>query len=276
MDDALDRAIGANPFIMPLDTKPEPWTGVRQGGLPVGHWASVALVNRHTSEPAWQRAIKKGSMWMALDAINALQDTPFTINKPVFDVAQKMRPVVPPMPKWLAEQAEDVPHWRVKRYASKWYKAKLEAESWDLDMTMAEMVPDRFYVPLNMDFRGRIYAIPFFNFQRGDHVRGLFYFADGEPIGKEGALWLRSHVAGCADGNDWSDVKKPSRLNREQRVAWTNDNINRLRAIGEAVRRHEVPEFAGHFEGPCPAYGSVPRAGAGDRYRDKFRYSRCP
>jgi hypothetical protein len=98
MDAALERSIAANPFIMPLDTKPEPWTGVRKGGLAAGHWAEVALVNRHTSERAFQQAINKGSMWVALDAINWMQSTPFTINRPVFDVVQKMQPIVPPAP----------------------------------------------------------------------------------------------------------------------------------------------------------------------------------
>ena len=66
-------------------------------------------------------------------------------------------------------------------------------------------MPERFYVPLNIDFRGRIYPIPHFNFTRDDRVRGLFLFADGKPIGKEGLLWLKTHVAARADGVAWSD-----------------------------------------------------------------------
>ena len=76
-------------------------------------------------------------------------------------------------------------------------------------MTTAEAMPERFYVPLNIDFRGRIYPIPHFNFTRDDRVRGLFLFADGKPIGEEGLLWLKAHVAARADGVAWSDHTGP-------------------------------------------------------------------
>jgi DNA-directed RNA polymerase len=45
-----------------------------------------------------------------------------------------------------------------------------------------------FYVPLNIDFRGRIYPIPHFNYQREDHIRALFLFDRGEPIGSEQSI----------------------------------------------------------------------------------------
>jgi DNA-directed RNA polymerase, mitochondrial len=93
----------------------------------------------------------------------------------------------------------------------------------------------RFYVPLNIDFRGRIYAIPHFNFQREDCVRALFLFADGEPIGEQGLNWLKAHIAACADGTNWSPVKKPSDFNFAKRVEWTETNLPLLRKIGEVV-----------------------------------------
>jgi DNA-directed RNA polymerase, mitochondrial len=96
-------------------------------------------------------------------------------------------------------------------------------------------------VPLNIDFRGRTYAIPHFNFQREDCVRALFLFADDEPIGDEGLKWLKAHVAACADGTDWSQIKKPSELNLERRVEWTDDNLPMLRQIGETFLRREDP-----------------------------------
>ena len=70
---------------------------------------------------------------------------------------------------------------------------------------------ERFWVPLNIDFRGRLYGIPHFNFSRADHIRGLFVFADGEPIGEDGLRWLKAHGAARADGNSWSPMKKTIR-----------------------------------------------------------------
>jgi DNA-directed RNA polymerase, mitochondrial len=100
---------------------------------------------------------------------------------------------------------------------------------------------ERFYVPLNIDFRGRIYGASHFNFQREDHVRALFLFADGEPIGEEGLLWLKAHVAARADGNSWSQETKPSNLDFDGRVAWTDANLATLRQVGEAILSGDKP-----------------------------------
>jgi DNA-directed RNA polymerase len=57
----------------------------------------------------------------------------------------------------------------------------------------------RFWTPMNLDWRGRVYSVPHFSYSREDYVRGLFLFADGEPIGEEGLYWLKVHCANCGD-----------------------------------------------------------------------------
>ena len=111
----------------------------------------------------------------------------------------------------------------------------------DKSTAVALTLNERFWVPLTIDFRGRLYGIPHFNFSRADHVRGLFLFADGEPIGEEGLRWLKAHVAARADGNSWSLVKKPSNLDLDARIAWTDENLELLRKVGEAVLRRDDP-----------------------------------
>ena len=55
---------------------------------------------------------------------------------------------------------------------------------------------DGFHVTMNTDHRGRFNAIPSFNFQRGDTVRGLFLFKNGKPIENEKQLeWLYNQAA---------------------------------------------------------------------------------
>ena len=55
---------------------------------------------------------------------------------------------------------------------------------------------DRFYMPLNLDFRGRIYPIsPHLNQLGNDLSRGLMEFANGKPLGKSGLRWLKIHLA---------------------------------------------------------------------------------
>src|SRR5262249_43480914 len=58
-----------------------------------------------------------------------------------------------------------------------------------------------FWVPVNCDFRGRMYGVPHFNYQREDHVRSLFLFDQGMPVGYD-ASWLAIHLANCFDDED--------------------------------------------------------------------------
>jgi Autographiviridae RNA polymerase len=208
MDDVLVRALKSNSLLSPLTEPPSDWTQVGTGGLPAGHWATVPLIReRHPSiENAVRHAIGRGKMRRVLDAINTLQRVPFTINEPLLDFM-------------LRSEALAAKH--------------------PLDMVTAEELADhdRFYVPLNMDFRGRIYGIPHFNFAREDLIRALFLFADGKPIGEEGLWWLKVHVAGTANGNSWSNEEKPGRLSRQERVKWVDANLDTLRNIGKAVLR---------------------------------------
>jgi DNA-directed RNA polymerase, mitochondrial len=236
LDDVLVRSIKKNPLLSPLSVSPEPWTQVRRGGLPADHWAQVSLIRDHhrSIEHAARKAISDGRMQPVLDAINLLQSVPFAINVPVLDFMLRMAAPPPPGPK--------PPVWHRKKF-EQWAKARIVLTSFNTTMVTAEWLTelDRFFVPLTIDFRGRFYAIPHFCFAREDRVRALFVFADGEPIGEGGLQWLKAHVAACADGTSWSHVKKPSEQNLAGRVAWTEENLDLLRKIGEAVLRGDDP-----------------------------------
>ena len=55
---------------------------------------------------------------------------------------------------------------------------------------------DTFYMPHNMDFRGRAYPIPpHLNHIGDDLSRGLLLFADSKPLGERGLRWLKIHLA---------------------------------------------------------------------------------
>ena len=81
---------------------------------------------------------------------------------------------------------------------------------------------------MNLDWRGRVYGVPHFNFQRDDRVRALFLFADGEPIGAEGLNWLKVHIANCGD------FDKISKRSFDERLWWVADNIEKIKANAEA------------------------------------------
>ena len=229
IDDELLRSIRNNHKLSPLFAPPIPWSQVRTGGPP-DDWASVPLIRPHrpSNEAAVRHAIGKRQMDRVLEAINALQAVPFTINEHVLDFM--LSEGVPPAPK-----GERPPFWQRERF-EKWMSADNEGRAFITDTTFAEPCP-LFWVALNFEFRGRIYGVSHFNFLREDRVRGLFLFAKGEPIGVEGLRWLKAHVARSANGNTWSREPRPSDLEFEDRVAWTETNLEQLRAIGEAILR---------------------------------------
>jgi len=230
MDDVIVNGVKNNPLLSPLTTPPEPWTQVRKGGLPADHWARIPLIREHhpAIEAAARNAIASRRMKPVLDAINVLQRVAFTINKPVFDFV--LRDGKPPAP-----ERSKPPGWQQEE-RKKWNEARAHRRAFDIDMMMAEAMAcvEHFWIPLNIDFRGRVYGVPHFNFQREDRVRSLFLFADGEPIGEEGLKWLKAHVAGTAG-------RKPRKLGHYDRIKWTDANLEKLCAVGRAVLRRDDP-----------------------------------
>jgi DNA-directed RNA polymerase, mitochondrial len=262
-DNVIRDAAADDSFLLPLAEPPVPWTGVWDGGLPREHWARFPLVNQRLSQTAIQRALRiprrrRGNMWIVIDGVNAVQRVPYTINLPLFDVARKLPPLPPTPPQWLAKTLDKrdgvLPQWLEELFAENdeaadYFAACAKLVSWEMDMIMAEMLIDRggpFYIPHRLEFRGRIMAVPLFSFQRGDHVRGLFLFANGERIGEHGLPWLKAHVAGLAD----DETVEPSKFGFRQRIEWVDANIARLRRVGEAVLLGEVPEMSQSIDKP--------------------------
>ena len=61
---------------------------------------------------------------------------------------------------------------------------------------------------------------------------------------------LKYHVAGLADGHDWDGAAKPSRLLLEEREAWCDSNMARIRALSAAMTRGEYPDLPAKLKKP--------------------------
>jgi DNA-directed RNA polymerase len=200
---------------------------------------------------AIKAALADGTMQPTLDALNALQSTAWTINKRVLGVIQaciERGIAVPGLPgvdlplpdkpgKWedLDDAAKRLWKHRVSQVKQ---KNRSNTSSHTLliqDLKTANMLAEheRFWTPMNLDWRGRVYACTHFNFQRDDRVRALFLFADGEPISEEGLYWLKVHVANCADSEKLWDSKGISKRPFDERAKWVNDNLPGIEAIAE-------------------------------------------
>jgi DNA-directed RNA polymerase len=253
----LRSAAAHNPLLSPQESPPIPWNGFRSGGLESDHWHKPKLVrtNHNSVENIIRRAIATGAMQSVLDAINALQSVAFVINRPILDLVKRVGP--PPAPdSAMSEQKAG------EMTAAIW--------NWEYDRTIAEAVSQSVhcYAPLTMDPRGRLIPIPWLNFIREDRVRGLFFFANGEPINDDGVIWLKQFVARLADGNRFGDERKPSRLDLDGRIAWTDRNLSKIVDIGAAVFYGDTPDLGGiddrfQFAAACAELTAV-IAAAGD------------
>ena len=88
------------------------------------------------------------------------------------------------------------------------------------------LVGNPFWVRQNIDTRGRLNPLPHFHYNRADHIRGLFRFAKGEPVGEDGIRWLK-----IAAANAFNADKQMTRRTFDQRVAWTDEHLDAIRDV---------------------------------------------
>lgn len=203
--DAVDLAthqVLSHPVYAPDLRPPAPWTSFHNGD----HEPFL----RHCRDvQAAKDAILNGQMRRHLDGVNYLKSIAWRINEPVadfvLDLGRRHHPLLGIKGRW------DRGDWRVFGY----------------DMKQVERLRGKtFWTDINCDWRGRLTPFPHFNFGRGDHIRGLFKFAQEYPIGERGIWWLKVAIANCYD-----EDKLIRRLPFEERVAWTERNLDNIRAI---------------------------------------------
>jgi DNA-directed RNA polymerase len=195
-----------DPVFLPSTEPLRDWTGWRKGGYWDDNTRISATFVRNAHHPATEKAIRRafgdGSMKQHVDGVNALQRVAWTINA-------RMLPVVE---KFAGKVGKKVSESQVAR-----------------DIATAKYIgAETFRIPMNCDKRGRVYGVSHFNFQREDHVRALFQFAEGMPIGQDGDHnWIARHVVTC--GN-FDGVGKRSTY---ARMDWVEANIELIEHIAQ-------------------------------------------
>jgi DNA-directed RNA polymerase len=185
IDQLREELTYRDPIFLPSFKPPKPWTGWRNR-LNDGERISATFVrNCPSAEKAITTAFKRreqalrgnGSVlheFRHVDAVNALQAVPWKINERMVPVVRRFAGI------------EDVDGKQVgKGIDGKVVGKRVNGGRVRHDVATAKWLAKhgQFWLPHNCDFRGRIFAIPDFNFQREDHVRALFLFANGKPIG---------------------------------------------------------------------------------------------
>lgn len=234
-DKLIDRAYalsGISPVFQPCVVPPKKWTGFKGGG----YWASgrkpINLIR--TYQKRQLERYRDVHMPEVIKAVNLAQESAWCVNHKVLEVINSVMswdhvPVesfptttkeeLPLRPDGIDDDEVILKGW--KKEASKIYRRERARESRRLSLEFTVSQANKFakfdaiYFPYNMDWRGRVYAIPTFNPQGSDLTKGLLKAAHGKPIGEEGMKWLAIHGANCA-GVD--------KVTFPERLQWIKDN----------------------------------------------------
>lgn len=199
----------------PMVIPPKPWTDPFNGGYLTANIAPKTLVK--TRNRAYLEQLKDVEMPLVYDAINTMQNTAWVINRRVLRVMQHLwdigaddhdllpRKEAYPLPNHPADFDIDPDVKKAwKKEAATIHRKNVEVASRRMHFDISLQTARKFakyegiYFPYQVDFRGRVYAIPAFNPQGTDYIKALLRFQEQKPLGSEGWKWLAIHGANCA------------------------------------------------------------------------------
>ena len=231
----ISNAVKHLPTIIP----PRHWSSPYDGGyygasclqtqlIRLNVLGGTEAVKTYTSKLAM---VDLGNIYAAL---NAMQDTPFKINKDILNTLKEIYasggvlggvPRTEPFEKLprLPETATKEEIREHKKKAVGIYKQEEARKSKALRCLVAIKTAERFveydsiYFPWNVDYRGRCYPIPTALSPQGDDIqKSLLLFAKGTPLASdEDTKWLKIHGANLS-GND--------KISFKERIAWVEAN----------------------------------------------------
>ena len=231
----ISNAVKHLPTIIP----PRHWSSPYDGGyygasclqtqlIRLNVLGGTEAVKTYTSKLAM---VDLGNIYAAL---NAMQDTPFKINKDILHTLKEIYasggvlggvPRTEPFEK-LPRLPEDATNEEIKEHKKKAvgiYKQEEARKSKALRCLVASKTAERFaeydsiYFPWNVDYRGRCYPIPTALSPQGDDIqKSLLLFAKGTPLASdEDTKWLKIHGANLS-GND--------KISFKERIAWVESH----------------------------------------------------
>lgn len=267
--DWIEQVVGLNhtlaPIALPMVTKPLPWAPGQAGGylftqvvdeqgeVREGLAGKFPLMRSAYSRPALT-GLDQIEMPVVYKALNAIQETPYRINKAVLAVMEEMYEAntagvaglplandlkVPPTPADIETDADARKAWRKKASLIHEENHALIAErltflnTLNVARLMLEQDED-FFFPHNLDFRGRTYPIPVYLQPQGhDVARGLLLFGMAKPLGSQEAVdWLCIHGA-----NNLGKTAQGEALDKasfEERIQWVLNHSDQICAAAKS------------------------------------------
>lgn len=252
-----------HPVFKPLLVPPRKWharprttkrSGQIVGGPSDGGYLLLRSQFMRTNGSKLQsRLLQRADLSRVYDALNALGETPWTVNSEVLQVVkakwesgggvaslprredfQVAEVVWPEKPEGDAATESALERWNDQREETieKYRRAKrLTQHNSDLhslrcDTTLklnqaCDLDGEReIYFPFNIDFRGRVYPIPAqLNHMGNDLSRGILTFSESRPLGDRGLYWLKVQLANLY-GND--------KCSLDERVEFVEENMSHV------------------------------------------------
>ncbi len=208
-----------HPVMLPHDEPPPPWRSWRTR---YGKRLEQAFVSDW--KPETREAIEEAfeNPFPHADAVSALQNVALELDPRMVHLADQFAAKL-----MNAKWKECKPKCRCKKCR----QARLNVELVKADVDTARETTSPCWLGYRIDTRGRVYATQHLNFQREDHVRAMFRFANGQPLGEDGLYWLGIHVANTA-GQD--------KVSFDRRLEWVDENL-------ETIIRKVANDPAGTF-----------------------------
>lgn len=280
------------PIHRPMVVPPRPWTAYDTGCYYEDRAArTVKLVRTFNKdhEQLIRTAISDGQMDYVLKAVNTIQSTAWQVNHDIFDLicwafgegitgvglpANSLMPVPPKLDKdlWDTMSQQERKGHRITLAGIHERNRGIVADQTvmlrDLETARELVGYHSFWLPHNLDFRGRVYPVPHFSHQRADPIKALFQFAEGKPLGEFGAGWLSIHLANCGD------FDKVSKSAFDTRLQWVEDNELMICQIGKdpksTVDRWKEADSPFMFVAACIDYYHWVQSGRSGSYVSKL------
>ncbi|XP_050995812.1 DNA-directed RNA polymerase, mitochondrial [Acomys russatus] len=200
---------------VPMLCPPLPWTSPHAGAYLLSSTKLMRAVEGTTQHQRLLDSCAPAQLHGALDALTQLGNCAWRVNGRLLDLVLQIfrdkgcaRLGVPPPPSEAPQPAQRHPSpgstpmhkAELRKELARCLKAAREMHSLRSEalyrLSLAQHLRHRvFWLPHNMDFRGRTYPCPpHFNHLGSDLARALLEFAEGRPLGPHGLDWLKIHL----------------------------------------------------------------------------------
>ncbi|XP_062545891.1 DNA-directed RNA polymerase, mitochondrial [Armigeres subalbatus] len=200
--------------LVPMLCPPQPWSTPTNGGYIVAKSELIRLPQQAHQQSERINQANPQDMYPTLDALNQLAAIPWKIHEEVLDIILEVfnnggnaKLDVPEPPSALPGIVETMPrnemtgYDRFKMMRQKMTHRRKQGDMYSLwcdalyRLSLANHFRDKvFWLPQNIDFRGRVYPIPpHLNHLGHDLARSLMIFHQKKPLGPDGFKWLKLH-----------------------------------------------------------------------------------